>query len=195
MIDIVVARYKENIDWLNRFNLSGNDRLFIYNKSKDHFDVKIPFKCEYLQNIGREAHTFLYHIVKYYDDLADETLFLQGHPFDHEPSFERLQGFVDGKADYNTYKTYDIVSLRGHHYDNGHHYHELFDIVYDKTIPYPTRYRFSSGAQYIVKKEGIIKHDKEVWQKLLEKSINHHQLPWNIERVWMYIFSDVFPNN
>jgi hypothetical protein len=68
------------------------------------------------------------------------------------------------------------------------------DIMYDKQKPYPNRYRFSSGAQYIVKKEGIHRHSKQTWQKLLDQSINQHQFPWNIERVWMYIFSDIVPD-
>lgn len=44
---------------------------------------KLPFHVEPLENIGREGHTYLTHIVKYYDSLKDVTLFTQGRVDDH----------------------------------------------------------------------------------------------------------------
>jgi hypothetical protein len=42
---------------------------------------------ETLPNVGREAQTYLHHIVQRYDDLADVTVFCQGKPFDHVSNF------------------------------------------------------------------------------------------------------------
>lgn len=36
-----------------------------------------------LPNIGREAHSYLTHILRTYPDFPRHTVFLQGHPFDH----------------------------------------------------------------------------------------------------------------
>lgn len=70
-INIVVARYNENIDWA----LPYNDIALIYNKGNNN----IPNFSNVLniQNIGREGHTYLYYIVTRYNELPNRTIFLQ----------------------------------------------------------------------------------------------------------------------
>ena len=45
----------------------------IYNKGDSHIPNSIS-----LHNVGRESHTYLYHIVNNWDKLADRTVFFQG---------------------------------------------------------------------------------------------------------------------
>jgi hypothetical protein len=72
--EIVVAKHREDLAWTDCYR----DNVTIY--SKDPGDLgRFPI----LPNRGRDAGTQLYHIVQHYDDLADRTLFLQGHPWDH----------------------------------------------------------------------------------------------------------------
>jgi len=70
----VIARYKEPIDWLRK----GSYAVNVYNKSGvDEFGmISLP-------NVGREAHTYIYHIVQNYDTLSDITIFLQAKISDH----------------------------------------------------------------------------------------------------------------
>ena len=78
-IEIVVSRYAEDIEWIR--NPPYNEYPYIvYNKGKteeyaktDKFvkEVKLP-------NVGRESHTYLYHIIENYDNLANLTIFLPG---------------------------------------------------------------------------------------------------------------------
>ncbi|XP_038053583.1 uncharacterized protein LOC119726035 [Patiria miniata] len=73
--EFVVAHYNEKLDWLKPIA----NRSHVYHKGKDKrppFDV---YKWEELPNVGREPHTFLYHIIANYDNLADLTVFLHGH--------------------------------------------------------------------------------------------------------------------
>ena len=72
---LVITKYKEDISWINKIK---NHNITVYDKSE--FPVKDSIK---LPNVGRECHTFLYHIVKNYDNLDDITVFLQGNPFEH----------------------------------------------------------------------------------------------------------------
>lgn len=76
-INIVVARYKENLDWL----LPYNDIAFVYNKGPN--DIPAFSNSFNIQNIGREGHTYLYHILNRYNDLANRTVFLQADWFTH----------------------------------------------------------------------------------------------------------------
>jgi hypothetical protein len=82
--EIVIARYNENLDWIK---LLPNDiKITIYNKGKN--DIEYPFIP--LKNIGRESHTYLYHIIMNYNNLADTTIFCQGGSIFHSPDFIKL---------------------------------------------------------------------------------------------------------
>jgi hypothetical protein len=70
--EIVVAHYNENLEWLTHVSAE----VTVYSKGDP--PAKDFERTSRLPNIGREGHTFLYHIVSRYDTLADTTLFLQG---------------------------------------------------------------------------------------------------------------------
>ena len=63
--EIVIARYNEDLSWLNK--IDKNIKITIYNKGNNN--INFPFIQ--LPNIGRESHTYLYHIINNYDNLAD----------------------------------------------------------------------------------------------------------------------------
>ena len=76
-INIVVSRYKENIDWL----IPYNDIVTIINKGNGllpNFSTIIHTK-----NIGREGHSYLYYILNRFETLPDRVIFIQGSPFEH----------------------------------------------------------------------------------------------------------------
>jgi hypothetical protein len=76
-INIVVSRYNEDITWA----LPYNDIAIIYNKGNHNID---EFTNQYhIENIGREGHTYLYHIIHNYNNLAERTIFLQGEWHSH----------------------------------------------------------------------------------------------------------------
>ena len=81
--EIVVARYNENLDWLKKIKKSKDLKITVYNKGNN--DINVPFIS--LANIGRESHTYLYHIINNYDNLADQTIFCQGDSIFHSPGF------------------------------------------------------------------------------------------------------------
>lgn len=84
-VEIVVAKYKENLDWLLDTVRVRDARITVYDKGGDLCEKKrqggvtrLP-----LPNVGRETHTILTHIVNNYDQLADITVFTQGNIDDH----------------------------------------------------------------------------------------------------------------
>jgi hypothetical protein len=82
--EIVIARYNEDLSWLKK--LPKSIKITIYNKGNDN--IEYPFIK--LPNIGRESHTYLYHIINNYDKLADQTIFCQGDSIFHSPGFLNL---------------------------------------------------------------------------------------------------------
>ncbi|WP_027176991.1 DUF3431 domain-containing protein [Desulfovibrio aminophilus] len=83
----VVARYREDVSWTGRLGFP----VVIYDKGGD-WPGGVP-----LPNIGREAHTYVTHILRRYPEFPRHTLFLQGDPFPHLTP--------DGKAGVDTLLT------------------------------------------------------------------------------------------
>jgi len=76
-VTLVIARYNEDIHWL----IPYNDIAVIYNKGDPY--PSVFDRLHTLSNIGREGHTYLYHITVNYDYLTERVIFLQGSPFEH----------------------------------------------------------------------------------------------------------------
>lgn len=83
---IVVARYKENLDWIIENDL--HSRCLVYNKGNDDLSPRLNcIKRPNFPSYGREGETYLYHILTNYDNLPDYTIFTQGNPFEHSTHF------------------------------------------------------------------------------------------------------------
>ena len=71
---LIISRYNEDLDWLKQYK---DFEITVYNKG-----YKLPesksFKVLNLENVGRESHTWLYHIVHNYNKLNNVNIFLQG---------------------------------------------------------------------------------------------------------------------
>jgi hypothetical protein len=78
-IELVIARYNEKLEWI-KMPPFQNYEYIVYNKS-DNRHFTNTSKCTnviQLPNVGREPHTYLYHIIQNYDTLKDITVFLPG---------------------------------------------------------------------------------------------------------------------
>lgn len=81
VLELVVARYREDLSWLRALGLPAQ----VYNKGPELDPATLPpdVRVCALPNIGREAHTYLTHIIDRYAELPECTAFLQGNPFAH----------------------------------------------------------------------------------------------------------------
>lgn len=80
-LELVVARYREDLSWLRELDLPA----CVYNKGPELDSGLLPpgVRAASLPNLGREAHTYLTHIIAQYHALPRHTAFLQGNPFAH----------------------------------------------------------------------------------------------------------------
>lgn len=77
-IEIVVARYNEDLSWTKEYPFN-QFKYTIYNKgSNKDFTKPSIYRVIQLPNVGRCDHTYLYHIVNNYAVLAPITIFLPG---------------------------------------------------------------------------------------------------------------------
>jgi len=175
-MDLVIARYNENLDWLGPFcEKKLVDRIFIYNKGTIAIppQCKIPISVECRPNEGRDPETYFYHIVKYYDHISDHTLFLQANPHDHTAHVvNKLLAFKTHKSvQSRLYFFSDKIA-----YDTGEN-NPRWSIVY--------RYLFygaavdmvySAGAQYLVSREAIQYRSKAFYAQILSMFKNAEKI-------------------
>jgi hypothetical protein len=77
-IEIVIARYNESLEWLKDKPFNKYP-VICYNSGKNNdFYKSDNMKIINIENIGKEAYVYLYHIVLSYNNLADLTIFLPG---------------------------------------------------------------------------------------------------------------------
>ncbi len=194
-LSMVVARYNENIDWVKKYK-----NVIVYNKGDptNLYKLQIPFTK--LNNVGREGHTFLYHIINNYENLSNWTVFIQGNPFDHCPNFyEKIDNLFENIENNLTFNE-DFNFLSDTIY-----YSDIINCPYHSGIPLKKVYNdifetneedrpiiFSPGAQFYVSKKLILTKPKIYYEKIL-KLLDYDINPiegFCIERLWKYIFEN-----
>ena len=91
MITYVIARYKEDIRWIN--DLPADAVVYLYNKGPeiDPASITRPVHLAQLKNAGRESGTYLHYMLNdYKPGESDFVVFTQGEPFEHAPDFLEL---------------------------------------------------------------------------------------------------------
>ena len=171
---LIVAKYEEDIRWVQDFS---NFNVFIYDKS-----------ASALPNIGREAHTYIYHIVNKYHELDDINVFTQGTPFAHVLDKETLQSFrQDHKRFY--FMNYIYVSeVDGQPHDKNLPIEKCCDEI---GIPRQKFFLFSPGAVFAVTRATIQERPLEFYENILGLFEKVPRLSWVLERLWLYIFNNI----
>lgn len=94
-MDLVVARYEEDISWIKNIPESLYNRIIIYNKGEDA-EFNLPNSTvKRLPNFGRESHTYLYHVIENYNHLADITFFLPGSAWARGDKQDRVKRIIE----------------------------------------------------------------------------------------------------
>ena len=191
---IVVARYDECVEWTKQF-----PNVIIYNKGKnlDNDYNEVDYKEVFLNNVGREGHTYYKYICDNYENLSEYTIFLQGRPFDHSPNIiSNLTKYIDNKE---WSIDFEFLSEQIHHssldlecniYLECKNIHKTWEFLFG-TSSKNKECIFGAGAQFIVSKKKILKNTKEFYEnivKMLEYDI-HPIEGYEIERLHKYIFS------
>jgi len=89
MIELVVARYEEDISWLEELH-DIYSKIIIYNKGSPLTTIIPKSEVYCLPNDGREGYVYLHHVIQNYNTLADITLFVQGSAWSTADKQHRL---------------------------------------------------------------------------------------------------------
>lgn len=204
--EIVVAHYNEDIERLKPYA----EDVIIYHKWNEtwpRFPIKKWIK---LDNVWREGHTYLHHIIHNYDNLTEYTIFLQWSISDHSDNgiaYNTIQEYIDEvkKYEFSTkslwlmrrqnpqivwlWKFKDMIdtwSLQKSWYS----FQEFYKLLFKKKQPYllPVFY----GANFGVSKKKIQQRKKDFFQQIyniMNQSPNPEE--WHyLERLWFQIFNE-----
>lgn len=197
---LVIARYREPlINWID--SVPKDIKQIVYNKG----EADIPFYRQ-LDNVGRESHTYLHFILEFYDNLPSHCLFFQDDVLkDHGGGGDRilkeLNNFLpEGHIPKETYKGFGWpIPVKGASLSNpsaGVCYSpsDLFReyLGMDPEKVKDIDYMMPVCAFFYVHRNNILRHKKEVYQKLYDQHYVHTSMPVLLEYSWHLIFDDIY---
>lgn len=163
----------------------------IYNKGQD--DIDLPYVKR--DNVGREAETYLHHIIENYDSIDGPIAFLQGDPFGHtwsggHPNRDAVRlaisNFSDGVV---LIGRSEVAMGDGSPWQPGLPISDFAKKI--GVFREDECYLHSPGAQYVVSKERIKSKPIEFWKNALDVLMSDlSKTPWAFERLWFSMFTD-----
>jgi Protein of unknown function (DUF3431) len=201
-IELVVARYREGVEWTR--NVPASMRTYLYDKGGDLDPTTVPrAEVARLENVGFEAHTYLHHILSRYETLAPVTVFAQGHPFDHVHDMHPfLRGLVAGTERIHGFRWLGFIidsddplgrrlfvpwrkNLDGRELDLHGFCQRLFG------EPAKVWSHFHVGAQFAVTSDQIRVRSRAFYEQALELAVSFPDGGACFERVWDRVFDVV----
>lgn len=176
---VVVAKYDEDISWLDKLPSDWEKRVYDKGPSGEY------------ENVGREAETFARFIVDEYDRIHtwDRILLLQGHPFDHECTLDHI---IHSPEDPHPVAFGQVLACDG----NGAPHHKGLKVAeahamlgLDPAIAAQNLWPFCAGAQFSLPPSAILKRSRDFWEKVHDALYTGAICPWTMERLWVCIFA------
>lgn len=210
-ITIVISRYNENLEWI-KMKPFNKYPIICYNSGEDNnFYKQKNMKIIKINNIGKEVYSYLYHIIHFYDNLSNITIFLPGstnHPRKINKAKQQIYEieknnktvFIGTKMNNIQKDLYDFNIDTYCSSDSNNLLKNAECELYPSTIkPFGLWYKFFFGEIITthfntcgilgIEKKHIIQKPKEYYQKLLNE-LNHpnDEVAHYFERSWEAIF-------
>ena len=200
--NIVVSRYKKNVDFVYKINNNKNINVMIYDKENLNNPLNIPV------NKGNEASVYLKYIVDYYDELPDFTFFMHDDEYAWHHSGSIINKY---KEAVNSNKMYYNINNKCHWKKRNlipkTEYNKLlkwYNDYIEEYIPIskvPNNkdfiYGYLGSAQFLVHKDLIRNLPKEFYKKLYDwiitTNLSNRVSGTYLEWTW-HIFWDIYPN-
>jgi len=212
--EIVISRYNEKLQWINQKPFNKHP-IVIYNKGiNEYYEInQNVVKRVNIPNVGRESHTYLYHIINNYDNLADVTIFLPGS-IDLHHKYNRAKQMIEKVEETNctvfsavyeanivkTQFNFTLDNYLSSHINNKE-INQNATIQKSNIRPYGKWFEqtFIDGEKneyvsycgiFSISKNNILQKPKSYYEKLLNELNTHHnpEVGHYIERSWYAIF-------
>jgi hypothetical protein len=191
-LELVVSRHTEDLAWLRR--VPREFLITVYDKGDGLSGGHA------LPNLGREAHTYLHHLAERHESLAELTVFVQGHPFDHAPDLhKRLKALAEGRENVLDFWWLGFLAetddARGRRlfvpWSKNPERRELdLDGFHQRLFgrPGPEQYRFFVGGQFAVRRSTARAREADYYRAARDIAATFPLAPHCFERVWDGVF-------
>jgi hypothetical protein len=200
--NIVVSRYKKNVNFVYRINNNQNINVLIYDKENPDNPLNIPV------NKGNEASVYLKYIIDFYDNLSDYTFFIH----DDEYAWHHSGSLIDKyKEAFASKKKYYNINDKCMNSTNGvlnecekrqwlsdflgWYKRFLHNYIPFNQLDFETSYR--NSAQFLVHKDTIRKLPKKLYIDLynwiITTNLSNGQSGRYLEWTW-HIMWETYPN-
>lgn len=228
-VDIVISRYNEDINWLcddaikNQIADSGvKTTIYIYNKGVNNvtpefmrcYSTIVDLHVMQLPNVGRCDHTYLYHIINHYDNIADVTIFLPAS-CDMDTKIYKTTTVVqkayqdidtvfinEGGNIYDTMKDFQLSEWKSSHTSN-HIINQDPSMELADPRPFGKWYLKMFGDEarsynymtyfgiFAISRNDILSRSVEMYKKLISTVDKHHnpEAGHYLERSWSAVFN------
>jgi len=186
MVVVVIAHYKENLDWVK------------YLKYEYVIISKEKYDSEQIPNKGNEASSYLEYIIKNYDNLDEYCIFIHGHrtSWHHQQNIdEKINNLIFDKQYYNINDNplSGIGTGAGSYEKTELIYQSLrkilnMDIIIEKIY-------MRGSAQFYVHKDCILQHSKDTYNKLYNYLMETNESSFWTGRAFEYIWHLIFTLN
>ena len=214
-VDLVISYYKEDLNWLDEYKHITFRNIYIYAKGPTTPTIHFPHTVVKLENIGRESHTYLYHIIENYNNLADVTIFTSGSS-SLEYKKKKLKFIIDNslKTETSVFKGTRFTNVRNDNYEFILDSYEATHINnkegdeakvikqshirpygkwYEKNFPNVNIDLLNFWAIFSVSREHIHQHTKDYYMKLIYEipRHSHPEVGHYFERSWVAVFHPI----
>ncbi len=215
-IEMIISRYNEDLEWL-KDDPFLNYNYIVYNKgiNTDFYKSSKLTQIIPLDNVGREVHTYLYHIINNYDRLKDITIFLPGsvelsHKYDRSKKLiynlqndksSKFSCMEMGPSTFENQKDFQIDDYLSSNKDNQtinadssilksdiRPFGKWFENTFDKNEKHTC---FTMNALFLLTRDDILKKPKSYYEKIILQVNEHHnhETVHYFERSWPDVFS------
>lgn len=195
MKEVIVAAFSRDYNcWVSKLN--PDIKVTVYRKGTN---LNISNEIFIPKNIGRDVHTFFYHIVNNYNNLSEYTFTAQDYFEDHVHNYvDIMNGNIltiqtNAVQDFN--ECWFFCSQYGGKLTcdkNGYPHHgELnIEIVWNQLFKTtcPDYIKFTPTGHFCATREHIQKRPISFYKKIIHILETNEQAPWVIERLEPYIF-------
>lgn len=202
MKEVVISAFNRDYNyWIGKLN--PDIKVTIYRKG---FNLNNPNEIFIEKNVGRDVHTFFYHIVKNYHNLLDYTFTAQDYFEDHVHNYidimngdittiqeNAIQDFGGCWFFCTQYEGKLICDKNGSPNHSGLNIEPIWNELFK--INCPNYIEFTPTGHFSITREHIQKRPIFFYKKIIDILETNEQAPWIIERLEPYIFDLTFEIN
>jgi hypothetical protein len=200
-VSIIINHYnsKEFLDLTE--TLDDKFKIFIYNKSNDELNgLKNNHKNIKTENIGREGHSYLNHIIENYDNLSDINVFIQDDFYNHLFNINYFNDKFQTNKNNDFYqfpcswrsganaRPFSRTVVNGYvDLGLGENY-EIKKFSEKFNINLPQIYSTETCAHFLVSKKMLLRYEKEFYNKILDWLLLDKLNGYTLEHAWKLLF-------